>query len=737
MKSGKTVALFLFLALALPATDLCAQQRKKVGVVLSGGGAKGVAHIGVLRVLEEAGIPIDFIAGTSMGAIVGGLYAIGYDAATLDTLVRNQNWNFLLSDKVYRYNLPFTEKEMTEKYLLSVPLKKRRMAMPSGFVSGQNIYNLFLDLTVGYHDSLDFSRFPIPFACVASDLVDGSEVILDRGRLAQAMRASMAIPGAFAPVLENNKVLVDGGIANNLPADLARQMGADILIGVDVQAELRDEKGLESVMGIVDQLSSLLGLAKYEENIKLLDLYIKPDIIPYSAASFSRGAIDTLILRGETAARSQWEELLALKATIGGESLPRTVKRPMAGTWGGRDTVRVNQILLEGVDRRDEKWLRSIINLDNYSKITMEEIRRSISQIYGSGAFDRVSFRLSGAGPRYDLIFSMEGKPSDSFHLGFRFDSEEMAAILLTTTFGHKSMWGSRISFTGRLSSNPYLTLDYSLGNTFMRRFNLSYTFRYNDLGVYYKGNRQDNITFRYHQAELGIGNLSFRNNFRMMLGLRYRYYDYESFLYSGRDERVEVKPEGFFSYYATAQVETLDKRYYPDRGFSLRMSGSVYTDDLIDFNGGTPLLTLTLAYEPVISLSRRVKLLPAVHGRVIMGNEEPYPLLNCFGGTIAGRYMPQQIAFTGVQNLEQGHSAMVVGRLQLRYRLGERHYVSLLGNGLFHDDDFFNLLKGEKLWGGSVGYSHNSIIGPIDIILSYSDWTKNLGFFFNLGYYF
>ena len=192
-------------------------QRKKVGVVLSGGGAKGVAHIGVLKVLEEAGIPIDYIAGTSMGAIVGGLYAVGYSAKSLDSMVRVQNWPFLLSDRVYRYNLPFSEKETNEKYLLSVPLTHGKgLSVPAGFVSGQNIYNLFSELTIGYHDSIPFRDLPIPFSCVAANMIDGKEVVMDSGILPLAMRASMAIPGAFAPVIIDSMILVDGGISNNL-----------------------------------------------------------------------------------------------------------------------------------------------------------------------------------------------------------------------------------------------------------------------------------------------------------------------------------------------------------------------------------------------------------------------------------------------------------------------------------------------------------------------------------------
>lgn len=204
---------------------------------------------------------------------------------------------------------------------------------------------------------MNFDRLPIPFACVASNLVDGKEVVLDRGSLPLSMRASMAIPGVFAPVLKNGMVLVDGGISNNFPADLAKQMGADILIGVDVQAELRDAEGLESVTGIIDQMTSFLGIQKYEENKKLLNVYIKPDVAPYSAASFSREAIDTLIMRGERVARSQWDELIALKKEIGiGEEAKE--EKEIENKLLESDTIWVNRIVIKGIDERDEKWLK-------------------------------------------------------------------------------------------------------------------------------------------------------------------------------------------------------------------------------------------------------------------------------------------------------------------------------------------------------------------------------------------
>ena len=225
----------LFSCLLLVFSCQASAQRKKVGLVLGGGGAKGAAEIGVLKVLEEADIPIDYIVGTSIGSIVGGLYSIGYNAHELDSLYRSQDWLFLLKDEVNRKDWTFLSREEREKYLLHVSLSgKKKPSLLSGAVAGQNIYNLFSNLTIGYHNVPSFSKLPIPFSCVAVDIVSGNEVILDSGSLPMAMRSSMSIPGVFLPVERGNGLLIDGGALNNFPADIVKKMGADILIGVDL-----------------------------------------------------------------------------------------------------------------------------------------------------------------------------------------------------------------------------------------------------------------------------------------------------------------------------------------------------------------------------------------------------------------------------------------------------------------------------------------------------------------------
>ena len=726
----KRCLVWLFLCIFLCPSGMA--ERKKVGLVLSGGGAKGIAHIGVIEVLEKAGIPVDYVVGTSMGSIVGGLYAIGYDIQVLDSMVRNQNWSFLLSDKVYRDNLSFSEKEMTEKYILSFPFGRgKENRMPAGFVSGQNVYHLFSDLTVGYHDSLNFEELPIPFACVAANIIDGKEVVLKQGDLVQAMRASMAIPGVFTPVHLDSLILVDGGIVNNFPVDVAKAMGADIIIGVDVQSDLKKAEQLNSLPGVMGQLIHLLCMNKFEENLKLTDLYIKPDLNEYSSASFIQEAIDTMIYRGKQAAEAQWEQLIALKERIGvEEELTKTREKKVFA-----DTFFVRRIYLKGVSKDEEKWLRRTIRLKENGPITKEEIHRAIASLYGTKSFANVSYRLLG-GPEYDLELNLKENDRSIINLGFRFDSEEMAAILLNLKLNYRPLKGFRSGFTARLSKNPFVRLDYSLENPLIRKLNLSYMFKYNDFNIYDRGDKINAVTYRYHLGELSLTDIYLRN-FKFQVGLRYEYFDYDPFLFKDDNQTIHVKSEGFISYYAVAEVETFDRRYYPSRGLSFSAAYSVYTDNFTQYNGQLPFSALSANFTGVIPITNRFKMLPSVYGRVLIGKNVPYPYLNYMGGQVFGRYMQQQLPFEGISRVEVFENSLLVARLHLRQRMGSRHYLSFIGNYALQDDNFFDILGNRGIWGGSVGYSYDTALGPIDLIFHMSDWTKKLGFYFNLGFYF
>ncbi|MCI7357200.1 MAG: patatin-like phospholipase family protein [Parabacteroides sp.] len=733
MKLFHTMICLLLAILYILPTPLYA--RKKVGLVLGGGGAKGVSHIGVLKVLEEAGIPIDYIAGTSMGAIVGGLYAIGYSATEIDSMVASQDWQLLLSDRVKRDNLTFPEKENSERYVISLPFgieKKDRLV--GGMIKGQNLQNLFSNLTIGYHDSVDFNSFPIPFACVAVNLVDGKDFVFQKGSLPIAMRASMAIPAAFTPVKLDSMVLVDGGLNNNYPADVVKTMGADIVIGVDLgTSDLKNLQHLNSTIGVVGQIVALHGYEKYVHNTEITDLLIRPNTSPYNSASFTTAALDTLIMRGEEAARKQWNELLTLKEKIGSDSIS-TNTHSKAIVLKPHDSFLIRKIYFEGADPRDEKWLLQISQLKENSWISLQKLHHAMSILIGTNAYSNVSYKLTGEDAR-DLHLIVEPKSASAVNVGLRFDSEEIIAVLLNGTFDYHTKFHSRFSVTGRVGKKTYGRVDYSIERNPLRNLNLSYKFTYQDLDIYHKGEKSLNTTFRNHFAEFSYSDMNWLS-FKVQTGIRYEHYNYKSVLNNG-DLLVDFKPQNFINYFVSTHFETLDRSYYPNRGVSLKANYTVYTDNFVGYQGHTPFSALSAHFLSVIPVTSHFSFLPALYGRVLIGRDAAFPYLNAIGGETEGHYLDHQLPFAGINHVEFLDHAFLSLRLQLRQRISSRHYISLIGNYGVHDDNFFNLLKGNHLWGGSLGYAYNSIFGPMNASFGLSNRAQKLQFFLNLGYYF
>ncbi|MEX0274092.1 MAG: patatin-like phospholipase family protein, partial [Flavobacteriaceae bacterium] len=268
------------------AQGLDVKKEPRVGVVLSGGGAKGLAHIGALKVIEEAGIKIDFIGGTSMGAIVGGLYASGYTANQLDSIFKGTDFNELIQDELPRSTKSFYEKKVSEKYALSLPFNNFKISFPQAYSGGQNVYNELVRLLYQVGHITDFKELPIPFLCVATDVETGQEVVLDQGYLPQAIMASGTLPSLFEPTIIDGRVLIDGGVVNNYPVEEVINMGADVIIGVDVQYGLRDRNNLSSATEILMQINSYRTAGDMKAKEQLTNVYIKPDLSEYSLVDF-------------------------------------------------------------------------------------------------------------------------------------------------------------------------------------------------------------------------------------------------------------------------------------------------------------------------------------------------------------------------------------------------------------------------------------------------------------------
>ena len=739
MKKQIFSTLVLSMCLLLPFSLYSQEQCKKVGVVLSGGGAKGMAHIKALKVIEEAGIPIDYIAGTSMGAIVGGLYAIGYTPEQLDSMVRKQNWTFLLSDRIKRSAMSLTDRERSEKFIVSIPFTKspKDAASSGGIIKGQNLANLFSDLTMGYHDSINFDKLPIPFACVAANVVNGEQIIFHNGILSTAMRASMAIPGVFTPVRQDSMVLVDGGIVNNYPADVVKAMGADVIIGVDVQNALKKADKLNSAPDILGQIVDITCQSNHEKNVDLTDTYIRVNVDGYSSASFTPAAIDTLMRRGEEAAKAQWNSLLALKKKIGISDNYVPKRHGPYSSLSNVRTIYVTDISFSGVEADDKKWLMKKCNLKENSNITTQQREQALYQLRGSQSYSSASYTLTDTPEGYHLNFLLQAKYEKRINLGIRFDSEEIASLLINGTADLKTHIPSRLSLTGRLGKQYAARIDYTLEPMQQRNFNFSYMFQYNDINIYEEGERAYNTTYKYHLAEFGFSDVWYKN-FRFGLGFRFEYYKYKDFLFKKPEFiGLDVESEHFLSYFAQVHYNTYDKGYFPSKGSDFKAAYSLYTDNMAQYNEQAPFSALSASWASVIPATRRFSIIPSIYGRVLIGKGIPYPLKNAIGGEVYGFYIPQQLPFAGVTNMELMENSIIITSLKFRQRMGSIHYLTLTGNYGLTDSHFFEILKGKQLFGISAGYGMDSVFGPLEISLGYSNQTDKGSCFVNLGYYF
>ena len=727
---------FLMLCCLSANTGLQAQQsRKKVGLVLGGGGAKGAAEVGVLKVLEEADIPIDYIAGTSIGAIVGGLYAIGYDAADLDSLYRNQDWLFLLSDQVKRESKAFLSKEEKEKYLIHVPLsKEKKMTLPTGYVTGQNIVNLFSKLTVGYHQVDDFSTLPIPFRCVTVDLVEGQEVVLSSGSLPMAMRASMSIPGVFAPVEWDGMMLVDGGALNNLPVDVVREMGADIVICVDLSTGWKKKEELKSASAVFDQLIGIMGQIKYRKNKAEADIYINPPLKGYTAASFQPEAIDTMLVRGEQAARRQWKELQALRQYIYADEGNSVT--PSAGPQKPSYTnaYQIGRIEIEGIDGEEKEWIRKKIVLQEQSSIRPEEIDRTLAMLQGLDIFSRVEYRLTNAAP-YDLIFLLEPKEYRRINIGARFDTEDLASIIANISNNQQLSTRHHYALTGRISRNPYLETEYAYGHLFGAKIVFSYRLGYHDFDLYAGKHKLDGMEFLshslagYYTRDIG--------NFRLKAGARFEYYDYHSDMFRQDGSRLSHSSDHFLNYFASFTMDTYDRRYYPTHGSRIEIQGTVHTDNGVQYDNDTPFGAVAIHAETALRLNRRFYLLPSLKGRLLFGSSIPAIYQNCAGGFADANYLPWQMAWETSQHTHLLERNVMTGRLAFRYRVKGKFYLTALGEYGKEAHKTSHLFSGDDLWGCALRASYDFVLGPISIQTNYSNLGKNVGIYINAGFKF
>ena len=596
MKIKKILIIFLICSLsfllAVESTDVEEQNRPKIGLVLSGGGARGIAHIGVLKVLEEVGIEPDYITGTSMGSVIGALYAIGYRSDQLEKIVMEQDWDVLLTDKIFRKEVSIEEKMYNDRYIGSLPIAKYKIILPTGLVGGQRISKLLADLTFSAQHINDFNKLRIPFRCIATDIETGEAVVLDSGFLPEALRTSMSIPSAFTPVKTDGKLLVDGGLSRNLPAIDAVEMGADIVIAVDVSSKLYKQEQLNSLVKIMEQSVNFRGIERSLEQHKLCDLIIFPEVENYSLLNFDE--CETLIALGESAARKSYDQL---KTIANEQKQYKKLEKGFPILEGGN--LFIKKIRIKGLKTVSKNLVIGKLNINKNSWLTIENLSKAIERIYGSQFFERVTYRLIPVPKGVELEVIVIEKYRHMLNFSFQYNSETKAAILLNETLRNALIQGSRLIWDIKLSENPAHVISYFVHTGWKPGFGIGVKVLYDQFEVPVQAETGiDHYEFSQSTVKLVLQTV-FSNNIALGIGIGHEANDFKS---------LDIEPSFEFDAFTTRicaffEFDTLNRTIFPQSGIKFRTSFSSFPDpksdiDLIEYDPFTRTLVDLVGYK-------------------------------------------------------------------------------------------------------------------------------------------
>lgn len=710
-----------------------AQQQPKVGLVLSGGGAKGFAHVGVLEEIEKAGIQIDYIAGTSMGAIIGGLYASGYSASQIKEIILETDFSTLLQDIHPRRSKPFFEKEHGEKHVVVLPVNNKKIGLPKAISKGQNVL-MFLTSALAHVDTIqDFSKLPIPFFCIATDLENGKQVKLDKGSLPLALRASGSFPTLLEPIEVNGKLLVDGGIANNFPVDEMKKMGVDIIIGVDVQSKLFNKDKINSVVDVLNQISSYSIYKNNPQKIALTDVHIHPDIYDFTVVSFNDSK--KILEIGKKKA----QEFSKVFDSISKLQTNKIKRKPVVKN---RKPFLLDKIEISGNVNHTRAYILGKLKLQEGDFINYADINKRISYLSATDNFQQINYQLDHTEKGKKLKLDVkESTLNKTVKLGVHYDLVYKSGVLIN--YNHKKLF----------SKNDVLSLDLIVGDK--PRYNLEY---FIDNGFYYSvglSSRYNSFRSNANSNTTGINKVdlqytdftnsiyiqtTFDRKFALGLGV-----EFQSIL--SKTETIAT-PSGapfvfdnsnYFNVFSYLKLDTYDDKYYPTKGvffdgqFKWFASSSDFNKDFVQFSQVKGKLGFAKALNNKFTF-QYVSEAGFTLGKVTSKTFDF--LLGGYNENFINNFIP----FYGYDINELSEQTYLKSTFHLRYNFKKNQYLHFIANYARVDD---SVLNGAELFndtksGYAVGYSYNlPFIGPIDLKYSWSPDTKKNYWYFNLGFWF
>ena len=783
------VVSLLFISLATyPQDTTIVNTRPKVGLVLSGGGAKGAAHIGVLKYIEEAGIPIDYIAGTSMGSIIGGMYALGYKSDEILDIISHVDWDRLISDNVDRQKISYSRKRENSTQLLTIPFsittdkeelqtRSFKNSLPTGIVSGDNLLNLFNSLSVGYSDPIAFDELPIPFICIATNMMNGEADVLNKGVFSKSLRASMAIPILFDPIKLDNTLYADGGLVSNFPAEQCRAMGADYIIGVSMSPGLEsDPQNLSSIFSQVKQLKEIITDKEFENYHKLCDIFISPDLKGVGMLSFNAESVARIMQSGYEAASSQEQDFKALKDKIYDDAEHHETDAPSKPRALNilQERVLVSGIEFVGVERDIERWVRRKCTVRVGDHVCKEDIDKSVSIYYGTGGYESVTYTLHKdptSADGYIVRFAFVENPPHDIGFGFRFDSQDMLSMLLNIGTNSNCMSGVKFDLDSKLGGNQWLKSNLSYGRLLYPRINLAYHFRNSELDIYDMDELVMNMKFLQHKFRLFLSE-NYSRTISIGAGVEAELLHPHKVMYSLYDavdmDYQAVNTLGSFAY---IHYDNLNKSSFATRGVKgnvdLTWRDMIFTSKSTESLGLGSLTFDLEGYVPIVE--DRLVMIPQLYGSFLFGKGAMsgsregwnpifngpvpcYPAMNnILGGAERGRYIDHHLPFVGLNDISLAFNNLAIARLDIRTRLFKKHYLIGMFNYGRSGVDFDSFAgKGDDLlwsdlydynasnwWGAGLRYSIDTKTGPLSFDISSSNISRRVNLYFSLGYYF
>lgn len=741
----KTIILTLFLIISLSAkaqNEIQEENTQKVGLVLSGGGAKGLAHIGVLKVIDSLNIKVDYIAGTSMGAIIGGLYASGYSGKQLDSIFHEVDFDKLINDDLPRASKAFYERGNSEKYAVTLPFDNFKIKLPSALSRGQNTYSLLSKLTLHVKNIDSFNVLPIPFFCVATDVETGKAVILEKGDLTQSIMASGALPSLFQPVIINNQVLIDGGVINNYPIDELREKGINIIIGVDVQDGLLNRKELTSAPDILLQINNFRTIKAMEEKTKKTNIYIKPDIKDYTVVSFSEGA--KIIESGKHAALKKIEQLKTLAKN----------KYNQKSNIKITDSITISSFSIKEKSNYTRAYILGKLKLKLNEKISYANFIKGVNNLVATNNFDSFEYDLKKTqySEGYDMIAILKETENTTFlKLGLHFDDLYKSAALVNLTKKRMLFKNDIASLDLGLGDHVRYNFEYlidkgfywSVGlksryNTFNK--NISAQLLLEDSQIIATGLNKIDVELQDQTNQFYVQTL-FRKDFALSLGGEHKRLEIksETITSSNPNDEFVFENTDYFSVFGGLKLDTYNNKYFPTKGvyFNGDMHMYLYASKFNETFDNFSIAKADMGYA--FSVSDNLAFNLQTSGGFKLGNKSTQTLdfaLGGYGNNLINNFIP----FIGYDFISLTGNSFVKASFSADYEVFKKHHITMEGNWANIDDDIFD--SGEWFTlpdyrGYGLGYAIETFVGPIQVKYSYSPEQKQSVWFFNLGFWF